>query len=457
MRNQRGQVLSHYSSGQAALLIIFVLGMVAVLIGLSLVKTGFVESVMGRSEASSSRAYYVANSGVEEAFFKMTDDPPFTFEHQVGGGKAFVKVEGTNEERIIWSTGTYGQYVRKLKVEVQNTSLKPGFMNAVHAGGGGLELENNTLIDSDDVLKGGNVFSNSSIWGAKKASGVAGSKITGSVWAVDTITKLAGGGSNGVWIGKDAHSANLEFCSIGGIPYSPNDLYLDCSSPNFRVNEEAPIPVPLPNMGTETLKNFVQKRNSFSGDCTIGSTPGCYNMVGGVATIGEIYITGNLIKPNAIDLNISGPVYVEGNIELGQNSTVSLASSVDSGISQIVVTKGKITSASNISYTTRTSSGGKEMFLIFISDREPPAGEMCENPDDLAIELASNSNTVLFYATKACVSIKTTSSTSFHGAILGEKIRILANTTLIYDPDLAEAIFGLTKSGGWEILSFEEE
>ncbi|MDP3998940.1 MAG: pilus assembly PilX N-terminal domain-containing protein [bacterium] len=450
MKNQRGQ---------AAILIVFVLGMVAILIGLSLTRTGFRESIMGRSESESAKAFYAAQAGVEEAFFQIGQDPNYaaTFNLPVETGQAQVTVSGTSEEKIIESVGTQDRYVRKLKVEVQTTSLKPGFTNAVQAGQGGLELEGNTLISSDDPLEGGNVFSNSSIWGAKQSCGVSGSRITGSAWAVDSITKLEKGGGDGVCIIKDAHSSNLEDCSIGDTPFSPNALGADCSSPNPLVFEAAPTPIPLPDMGLESLKNFVKKKQIFTGDCIIGSTPECYSVDGGVATLGEIYITGNLIKPNATDLNISGPVYVEGNIDFGQNSTVGLAASVNAGISQIVVAKGKITSSSNISYTTKESPEGQKMFLIFISDREPPEGDMCENPDELAIELASNSNTVLFYAAKACIQVKTTGGESFHGAILGEKIRITSNTILEYDPDLKTAIFGLTKSGGWMTVSFKEE
>lgn len=445
-------------SGQAAILIIFVLGMVSLLIGVSLVGTGFGQSLMGRSDASSSKAFYAANAGVEEAFYQINKDPSYLaavpVELAVGEAKVGVKVSGTDELKTIESTGTFEDYFRKLKVVVQSSSLKPGFLHAVQAGAGGFELENNTLITSDDLVVGGNVYSNASVWGAKSACGTSGSKITGSVWAVDAITKLPGGGDNGICVGKDAHASNLEYCYIGGTPYSLNPLSAGCSSPNAVVSEPAVTPITLPNMGTIALKNFVQKKKIFTGDCTIGSTPDCYSVVGGVATIGEIYITGNFVKPNATDLNISGPVYVEGDIDFGSNSAIGLDSSVNDGISQVVAAKGKITSANNISYTTRTDPGGQKMFLIFISDQEPPAGNICDNP---AVSLESNSDTVLFYATKGCVSIKTTAGTSFHGAVLGEKVRVTANTTLVYDPDLATAIFGLTKTGGWQMISFKEE
>ena len=68
MKNHNSQL------GQAAILIVFVLGMISLLIGISLSKTGFLASIMSRTTAASSQAFYAANSGVEDALLRASVD-----------------------------------------------------------------------------------------------------------------------------------------------------------------------------------------------------------------------------------------------------------------------------------------------------------------------------------------------------------------------------------------------
>ena len=64
---------------------------------------------------------------------------------------------------------------------------------------------------------------------------------------------------------------------------------------------------------------------------------------------------------------------------------------------------------------------------------------------------------MLFYATVGCVEVNTgTAVGGFKGALLGEAIRVKNNTVIEYDPDLQTTIFGLSSTGGWQTLSFEE-
>ena len=142
--------------------------MISVLIGTSLVKTAYDESIRGRSVNVSLKAFYIANSGYEEAMYRIQQPGSFgypvseSFTIPIFGGSVDVTVSGTEDQRIIESAAIYENYIRKVKVVVQNTSLKPGFASAIHAGLGGVELRNQTLITSKDG-SGGNIYSNSYI------------------------------------------------------------------------------------------------------------------------------------------------------------------------------------------------------------------------------------------------------------------------------------------------------
>ncbi|MGD8744390.1 MAG: hypothetical protein PVJ52_02245 [Candidatus Woesebacteria bacterium] len=455
--------------GQAALVIIFVLGIISVLIGVSLQKTGYVESVMGRNNENSLKAFYIANSGVEEAIYRIQLDSSFgypspgSFDLDVGEGKVEVEVTGSDEnERIIESVGTWENYVRRVRVLVYNTSFKPGFIDAIHAGLGGVEIRNNSRVmgmeDAD-----GNVYSKSFIKGAKNdyslVSGeckTSASAIYGSAYAVETITKLADNDS-GVCVMKDANAEFLDNCFVVGSAISPNTPPIDCPHLGEWVDDEPPPERDLPEMGVGTMKKFLDaKGEKFSGDCILDGSGGADDCSDGTNQIGTIKIEGNLIKPQNVDIVVSGPVWVTGDIIFESNSEIALG---DVTTSQMVVSDGKIESNSNISYLPKeiTDDEGNvtKAFLLFISTYD--SGLESDDPlfcDDEAISLFSNNNSVLFYSTEGCILVNANSN--FHGAILGEGIRVDNNSEVEYDPDLQGAIFGLTKSGGWQTIEFEE-
>lgn len=443
---------SEKQKGQAAILIIFVLGMVAILIGLSLAQTGFRESLMGHKEAGSGKAFYVANSGVEEGFYQIGQDAdygvgtPATFDLLVGDGKAQATVYGTTEEKTIESVGTEGVYVRKLKVIAKNTSVKPEFENAIQAGQGGFELRNNTRITGKGGTSG-NVYSNTFVKAAKNdCTKKSSSIINGSVWAVDKIDKLADTDS-GPCIIKDAYSDSLNYCFVKGVSHSPNLPSVNCPSSNPWMNAPKPESLPLPDMELDFLKNYLAKKGKiFSGDCILDGSGGPADCSGGTNVIGEMVITGNLEKKSNLNIKISGPVWVQENITLDSLGSVNLTPEIKD-ISQIIFSDGVIVSSSNVSFGSNGNA-----FLLFISTFKPLSGDLCDAP---AISISSNNNSVLFYATQGCVEVN--ANGTFHGAILGEKIRVINNSTIEYDPALQMAIFGLTKSGGWQTISFQEE
>lgn len=457
--------------GFAALLIIFVLGMVSLLVASGLLITGYNESQMARTEASGTAAFYEANSGVEEALYKINHVPnygvgsPATFTVSMNSGSASIIVhDGTATQRTIDSTGTSGTYVSEIHTVVQNTSVTPGFMYAIQAGPDGFELDNNSTIQA---LSGdGNIYSNGYIKGKNNGSGLctsgSPSLIKGSAWAVTSIDKLNPG--TGVCVMKNAYANNLSYCNVIGNRNSPNSPSGNCNGGSY-INSPAPTPIPLPDMGVDALKNYViSKGTTFTGDCTADGSLSSNNCAGTSNILGNIIITGNLVVnvPSGSRLNFSGPVWVKGSITFNSHTTVGLAAATT--ISQIVVSDNTINSASNVTFCTNSISClGGTAYLMFLSTypakitptptpTPSPAPEGCSNP---AITIQSNSNSVLFYAPSGCVSVSANST--FQGAILGQKIVVNANSTVNYDPNLATAIFGLTQSGGWQTMSFSQQ
>jgi len=445
--------------GVAALLTIFVLGLLALLMGVSLVKTGYASSIRGRAQAATLAATYIAESGVEEALMKVQKNgagypSEYSFTLVVGSGQVEVKINGTDEnQRIIESVGIYKNHVRRLKVEVQNTSVMPGFINAIHAGNGGVELDGNTEVRGKDGVPG-NVYSKSYIKGKSKENTATGCKnsasaIYGSAWAVGEIDSLSPG--SGVCITEDASATQLNSCYVHGSQFSPNSP-LSCGGGISSYVDSIPIK-DLPDLGVDKLKDYLtSKGNVLTGNCRITGSGDAGDCLGGTASLGDIKIEGDLvIDPDpGVTVFLTGPLWVTGNLVINSNSRISPQSTY---LSQLTVVDGKITSSSNVTYNKNVDA-----FLLFISTYLSGANStdpaFCANP---AVSLSSNNESVLFYATVGCVEVNTgTAVGGFKGALLGEAIRVKNNTVIEYDPDLQTTIFGLSSTGGWQTLSFEE-
>ncbi len=442
--------------GQAAIMIVFVLGMVAILIGLSQVKLGTLESFRGRGTAGSLQAYYAANSGIEDAIHRIENGSSVTSPLTVNGNPVTITVTNTGiDTKNVKSVAKNGKYIRRIEANIKNTSVNPGFVYAIHAGANGFELENNTKITGKGNTDG-NVFSNGYIKGlssdhnnnGQKDCKTSASWISGQTTALGEISDLSGsnGNNSGVCITKDTIATSFLNCYIKGNPSGPNSLAAKCTANGSYTVAPSPTPVPLPAI------SVTPPSNTFAGDCIADLSGDPTDCTNGNDHMGNITIDGNLTIniSNGKTLYFSGPVYVKKNLTITANSVMSVDPAGTSG--QIIYVLGKINSASNVVFG---SSGN--LYLLFVSEYLPsplPADLCGSNGANAAITLSQNTNSVLFYGKKACVYV--TSNSTFHGAILGEKIHVSTNSTVEFDPNLKNAIFSTAAGGGWQVTSFKE-
>ncbi|MBI1872010.1 hypothetical protein HYS10_01180 [Candidatus Collierbacteria bacterium] len=99
--------------------------------------------------------------------------------------------------------------------------------------------------------------------------------------------------------------------------------------------------------------------------------------------------------------------------------------------------------SSNVQFNRNSFGAG----VIFISQN---LGENCAVLP--AIDITSNTATVVFVAIDGCINI---ASHSVISGILGKKIYIKNNSSVLYDPSLAKAIVE-PNSGGWAVVSVRE-
>lgn len=461
MRNQKGQ---------AAILIIFVIGMVSVLIGISLVKTGFGESIMGRNTSASTNAFYAANSGVEEAFYRLGHGStnPGSFIVPVGvGSSAQVNISGLGDQKTIESVGTYKNFVRKIKVVTENTSLKPGFTRAIHAGAGGFEIENNAIVNGD-------VYANGDIMGGSSNKNCTGNPamINGIAISSATFTTLPDGSGNGVCVSSDAYAQEFNSCFVKGTAYYVESP-VDCSNnpPNVDISGEIPspvasIPFPINDQQIDDVTKYITQTYP-GGDCYVGGpsdTPSCYTKdATNTPILGDIIINGSLTISSS-SIKFSGPIWVKQDMIFASNVTIRLTPDLTE-VSQMIVVDGRIIAKANIDFFPNLAPGGNKVYLLPISRYDPRktlgfTGDICDkdntNTTIDSINVQGNINDVLFYAPHGCLYIKGVGGGTYFGSAIAEKI-LLGGGTLTYDTALVKAVFGLTKSGGWLTVSFKEE
>ncbi len=432
--------------GAASILIVFLLGMIGVMIGVSLVKTGYYESIMGRSINKSAKAYYAANSGIEDALVTISDPynvpdgeyPTFVIDEATF--KYTIKTIDENTKEIE-SIGTFEKYQRKIRVIAKSNW---GFDYAIFTGAGGFDIKNNFEIIGD-------VYSNGTI---SMETGAVNANIKGNVWAVGDII----GGTNGVHIFGDAHANNLVDCTIDGNPYSPNIIKPNCTVVNTWVPEIRPPVINLPIIDAGELKTNIETSGTKFGEsddpenCILDGSGGLADCSYGTAEIGNIIIYGDLeFNENT---TIAGPVYVTGNITFGKDLTINLDSDLDKK-SQIVVTEGTIYLDKLVNVNKDFPSDDK--FILFVSTYGPslPPDEICNEPSITIKNNNSDVNLAIFYATQGCLEANV--SAEYDGAsLIGMRISITNNLTLTYNSKIKDVVFDGINSGNWRPNSFKE-
>ncbi len=445
-------MIRKHSSGQASLVLVLLVGLVAMVITLSSGSLSVSNVQIEETIHSADAAWYAAWSGVDEMMYRLRSKQDFgpSFDLSLSlsnGATVSATITGDTTQKTVRSEGFLDGVSKRLEVKVASSSSKASFIFAAQSGEGGFELEGGTLVVGANGTAG-NVYSNGDVLGIRATSGVSGSKIMGSVWATGKIGGLASPDSGGVYIQKDARAGSLTACRVDGNVRSPV-IPSNCPYGGNYLTTTAPSPVALASVDADYWKNKALAGGVWSGVCVVLETDGT-DCTMGTGKIGNRQILGDLVVPSGINLTIDGPLWVKGDIEIDQNNT--LFTDESAGKDSIVVVAsdpdnplifGRVITNSNVQYSRNSQGAG----LIFISENR---GDNCAvNP---AIDMTSNTATVVFVAVDGCINI---GSNSVISGVLGKKVHLKNNSTVSYDPSLAQAILG-TDTGGWSVVSITE-
>jgi hypothetical protein len=302
--------------GFAALLIIFILGMVSILIASGLILTGYNESQMARSGASGTTAFYAANSGVEDAIYKLTKNSFVVgmnkFNLDLGNGNnASVSASVATNSATIRSIGTVDQFVSIINAKVSSASVSGEIKYAIQAGEGGIKF--------DDKVKGnitGNVYSKGNINADKDISIIGSASASGTIESTVHATP------------STSHAPNID----------------------------------LPVFDLSITQSYLNNFSPITGPYTVSN-----------GSIGDVIVKGDLTLSNLV--TITGPVWVTGNVDITNSAEISLDPKIiSSHISQILVAEKTIT------INAKKSTFPSGVFLLLISTYAPSVSDLCTDP-----------------------------------------------------------------------------
>lgn len=291
------------------------------------------------------------------------------------------------------------------------------------------------------VLDGGNNTSKYYIIGANSdySNGVAkiGNQST-SVWnntspsGLDFYFKIFLGGLTGtinkVLIGSDAHAHTVTNSTVTA------NLYCQTGSGNNKSCNTS-LPDPSPEAFPISDANIAEWKSAAESGGTVGSL----NLSGTSSSLGPKKINGNLNVSNGYVLNVTGTVYVTGDINISNNATVKLSSSYGSN-SGVVIADGNIYVSNNAVFA---GSGQTGSYILLVST----------NNSSNAINVYNNAGTVILNAQKGTINFANNAGAK---SAVANRINLSNGATITYESGLINVNFSSGPSGGYDIVKWKE-
>lgn len=452
MRRQNGQI------------IILTLIFLAIILLLSSVLLGLVgQNVQATRRAlAKEQALFLAEAGIDRAVWQLnvtggaysgeTDTVLATGVFDVG----IVNISATVKE--ITATGYVpGKASPKAKTQIKvRASIDADILSfnyAVQIGDGGLNMQNgsrvngsiysNGMIDGDTNARitgsaysagaGGRIFDKVQIDADAHAHQIDSNIAVGGSAYGNTLTSTTVGGSvfmyaiSNCTVGGNASYTTKASCTIGGSQTTPYP------------GEPDPPALPFP-ISDQQLVNW---KNEAAGGGTI---TGNYSLSGGeTVSLGPKKITGDLILANNSTLNLTGRLWVAGNIDISNGAIVRVDASY-AGASEVVLNDGWIHIQNNGLFS---GSGTPGSYLLFANTNgcTGTAGPGCTH-HNAAIDLHNNVGAAIIFAKNGLANLHNNVNAK---ELTAYKVNLDNNAAINYESGLANVILPGTPGGTWVI------
>lgn len=414
-----------HPSGAIALLTIVTISAftLAIITAVSVIATSLVSNAT--THRATEQVFFAAESGLHDALYRIGINSNTTsYTTSVNGHDVVVTITplGFRRQVRVAAHDTVSNVTRTVAITVATSSFAAGFDDAVMAGEGGFQMENNASVSGSTVHVNGNITgdNNSSITGDVFVS--HGTPTT-SIDNVNVVGNLYAHTIKNLTVTGDAHyaldPADLVNATVTGTKY-PNST------------DPEPTPFPIQNSDLPPLRASITAEGSTHvGDVTISDSS--YNEAN---PFPYARVDGNLVfKESNVTVVLNKNLYVTGNVTFQKPNQVLRLATAMGDESRIVLADGKMDMKNNA--TVEGAPGHPKSFLMMLSANSEFTDE--SNP---AIYASNNGVTAIFVAPNGMVRVY--NGNTLHNAT-GYRIKIDQNAHVIYDPNLA--FFVIPSSG----------
>lgn len=411
------------NSGAAMLIVIVFFLFISLAIVFGLVSPAIREFKNANVDLNSKRSYFLAESGNEDAIYRIIKNKIIGDSTTIGINSNFVTTNivsiFTNAKQIT-SLGNVLNFQRKSSSIIQageGTVFKYG----TQAGQGGFIFHNNSHVS-------GNLYSNGDIVGSNGAYITGDAYVAGATGSISNMRI----GYNGT---GSAHAHNISDSTVTGTIFcqsgSGNNKSCDTS-------EADPAEQPLPVSDENIAK--------WENDAALGGTTNGNQTISVPTTMGPQKIIGDLTINNT--LTVANTIYVTGNIII--TGTVKLASSYGA-TSGIIIADGYINIGNSVVFQ---DSGTVGSYILLLSNSACDMS-ITSSPcfSNSAIDVSNNSNISIVNAQKGTVYFSNNATVK---EAVGNKVELKNNVGISYGSGIINVGFSSGPSGSWVINNWTE-
>jgi hypothetical protein len=233
-----------------------------------------------------------------------------------------------------------------------------------------------------------------------------------------------------------AHTVNYTsatdeiYCTTG----TGNNKSCDTSRP-----DPEPIAWPVSDGNIVSWQEEAEAGGTTVGNVTLSGT--------GTTSIGPRKITGNLSVGGSTILNVTGTLWVQGNLTVNGAGRVRLDGSYGSG-SGVIIVDGRVIIAGS---SPVTGSGTAGSYIMIVSDSDCPTSSTCSSAN--AIDISGAAGAVILVAQNGTINFSGSASAK---QATGYQIKLSGATTVTYEEGISNLDFSSGPSGTWGVSSWRE-
>ncbi len=395
-------------------------------------------------------SYYVAESGIEDAVYRIKNNLTFannTINLDGKTGSVTITTDYATGRGVILSLASTSNYFKRAQTDI-TLATNVAFYYGIQAGNGGFTLANSSSIT-------GNVYSDGSVVGSGNYvyGNVVSAGATGLVYGIHSTSSVYAhtiGGSAATTIDRNAYyQTTTGTVTVSGTRYasSTDQATTSLPIPDWLITQWENLAA-SGTVYTTTWCNTVGTYSSKNNACQLTAA----NVSVGTGTIPfdlEVKGSGN----NGTTLTVSGPLWIKGTATVDVNAVIRMASSLgNKNVAIIADNPSNSTSSGEIivaNGSTFYGSGTTGSYVFMISQNN----DAQNGGSNAAISMGQGSSALVAYASHGLVTLNQTTQVA---SITGYQIALSQSANVVYDTGLSSVLFASGSGGNFSIVDWGE-